>query len=232
MDSIVAFKTLGFADAGFKLDKTATELQVKSAFIRFRDVNNLDSYMEFFTKDTDYSLILPIKLTMYLDHGYNSLYGTDKISIAKLTYGEDDISEGIFMDSSLDLTKASTLLLAEKVDNGEMGVSSGACSHLVRYQSCTDEATGAYGYKILNWPIGEGSYTTRPADKDNIVIPEKMDVGKVISYSQKYDLSEVPKILTGKEEVKQKKDEQTIEEIDYSKGNQYVQDLLVRIGRQ
>lgn len=190
------------------------KIEVTSACARFDEAGMWkDSYGDFFTKDTDFSLEFPARIGVYVDHGFNTLFEANKVTVAELFLGSDDIGEGVFHKAILDKSITAQALLAEKIEAGEIGASTGAVSHLVRYQYMKD----FNAWKILNWALGELSYTTvKSADSRNVVQTAKFADNQIVSFNQRYSAKEVV------EEIENK---------DYSSGNALLNDVLTLIGQ-
>ena len=152
------------------------ENEIEGYTVVFSDPLTPDLYGTYFTAKTDYDINDGDTRTLYFQHGFDETLGNAKIGIATLT--KDD--KGIFLRAELkvmDPDKWSDSIVADRkkyiakildmVDAGQLGYSSGAVSHLVRYEPNGNAAW------IRCWPLGEVSLTPTPAEPRTQAIPIK-----------------------------------------------------------
>ena len=146
-------------------------------FVIFSDPMTPDlSGQDYFNADTDFDTKDGDTKTLYFQHGFDETLGDAKIGIA--TVKRDD--KGLYVEAELkvmDPEKWSDEVVAERkkyiskimdlVDQGVLGYSSGAVSHLVRR-----EAKGNATW-IKSWPLGEISLTHTPAEPRTQAVPIK-----------------------------------------------------------
>jgi hypothetical protein len=119
---------------------------------------------DYFTRETDLGRAIKSgMLDVYYGHALPELAGM-KNALADTVIGEtteakaDD--EGLWIKGQLDLRKRYVeRLYREGIKAGQMGLSSGAVSHLVRRER---QANGSN--KVLRWPVYEASITPTPAE--------------------------------------------------------------------
>ncbi len=98
---------------------------------------------------------------MLYHHGLDPEIKTAVVGRIKVT----PTDKGLWMDGQLDAAHEYYSAIAELVDSGTMGLSSGSVSHLVE----TDAKSG----EIKRWPLIEGSLTPTPANPDAKAAPVK-----------------------------------------------------------
>lgn len=141
--------------------------EVEGYTVLFSDPKTPDLVGTYFTKDTDFDIQDGDKRSLYFQHGFDEDLGNVKIGIATLT--KDD--KGVFIHAEIKLVDADkweekivkqrqqyVAKILDLVDAGKLGYSSGAVSHLVRYEPVGDAAW------IKCWPLGEASLTPNPAE--------------------------------------------------------------------
>lgn len=188
----VLYKDIAPDKCAFKIDKPGDNSTIRNIVgpaIRYGDPATKDTQGDYFESDTEFSLGFPCSVGVFIDHGFNTMFGVMKITMAELYYGEDDISEGVFHKASLDIANANDNFLFSKIESGELGTSTGAVKHLVRYDFI-EYGIFDYAFKVKIWPVGELSYSTKPADKRNWIQADS-NTGK----SEYFSYDDVNKIL-------------------------------------
>lgn len=154
--------------------------------VRFTTADDTDLAGDFFTKDTDFSLLSDLSLTWYA-HGLDPVVG--KKHFAPSTLKTDDV--GIWAEVQLDLRNRYERAIYGMAESQKMGWSSGAPGHLVEKEQVKD------AYWIKTWPLGtDASLTPAPCEPRNMAMPMKslqfeplVDVKSTgFSYSDKCDL--------------------------------------------
>ena len=146
MDTLIAFgsavKNLGDGKIGGHL-------------VLFSDVKSPDLTGDYFDAKTDFDFDDGDARTGYYNHGLDIKIGNTKIGKAKLSV--DDV--GVWLEGQITLRGEYADAVMKLVDAGELGLSSGALSHLVR----REKATKSVNY-VTHWPLGEWSLTPTPAE--------------------------------------------------------------------
>lgn len=128
--------------------------------VPFGSPDDLDLDGEFFTRDTDYGLDLPVKLNLYYQHGMDPDLGRRKIGRATLKSGEDGIhfeADLSWMEKQEDLARK-YLLLHNLIEKGYMGASSATANHMVV------KRPAGKGVWLETWLLTELSLTPTPAN--------------------------------------------------------------------
>lgn len=135
---------------------------VDGYLVLFGDENTPDRspMKDFFTPETDFDLEVSARKGIYYHHGLNT-----KSLPPRLAIGDCKIDEtGVWIEAQLDLNDDASYKAFTEAEQGKLGWSSGAVSHLVRREK---QANGSH--KVLKWPIGEGSLTPEPAEPRTFV---------------------------------------------------------------
>lgn len=111
---------------------------------------------ETFTKDTDFMLDLVPQKPVFYDHTMNTKVNNRLGTVSSIT--EDEI--GLFVQSEIDKHADYADAVLKLVEKGVLGYSSGAVSHLARYENKT----------IKTWPMVEVSLTATPAEPRTVGI--------------------------------------------------------------
>lgn len=141
--------------------------KVEGYTVLFSDPTSPDLVKTYFTGDTDYDIKDGDTRSLYFQHGFDEELGNVKIGTAVLTKD----AKGVFLSAEVKLVDADkweekivkereqyVAKILQMVDDGKLGYSSGAVSHLVRYVPKGDCAW------IESWPLGEVSLTPTPAE--------------------------------------------------------------------
>ena len=139
--------------------KSLGDGRVGGYLVRFTDANNKDLSGEYFTAKTYYGAAEGNGSDCLFHHS-QAIKGVDEAFtdhiFAPLKTRRDSI--GIFAETVLNMADDYEKKVAELVDAGKLGWSSGAAGH-----TCRKSADG----EILRWIIAEGSLTPTPCDKNN-----------------------------------------------------------------
>lgn len=143
--------------------------RVGGYLVRFSDASTPDLYGEFFTRSTDFDIEDGDSRSVYYHHGMDDRMGRRKIGRATLKMDEF----GVWVEAQLAMRDEYERAIYEMCEQGKMGWSSGAISHLVEV-----EPVGKAGW-IKFWPLGEASLTPTPAEPRNTAMPLKalLDAG-------------------------------------------------------
>lgn len=141
--------------------------RIEGYLVRYTDADNPDLEGDYFTKDTDFDFEGEREVSVYYNHGLNP--DIKERRIGKATMRKDDV--GVFIEGQLALRDEYEKAIHKRlVLPGKTGFSSGAVSHLTRFER---QENGANFIKM--WPIGEASITPTPAAGPELtkVIPIK-----------------------------------------------------------
>lgn len=133
--------------------------KVAGYLVPFGSPEDLDLDGEFFAKDTDFDRDLPATVGTYYDHGTDPTLGPRRLGKASLEMRD----EGVWLESQLDLSDRYQAAVYKLAEAGRLRLSSGAVTHLVQKQR-TGKAV-----KITHWPLGEASFTVKPANPNATV---------------------------------------------------------------
>jgi HK97 family phage major capsid protein len=148
-----------FGEALKMLERTDDTATVGGYLVRFTTDNDPDLTGEFFAKATRFDVEDGDTRPAYYHHG---LDGTLKTRVlGRGTLRMDDV--GVWAETQIRLADDYSRKVADMVEQGKLGYSSGAVSHLVE----KEEAGKAVFIKT--WPIGEISLTPTPAEPRNRV---------------------------------------------------------------
>ena len=124
--------------------------------VRFGDHTKTDLENDYFTENTDFGREVNEKtsLNLYYHHGLDPVIG-------KRTVGKGYIQktpEGIWYEGQLEMRNEYDKMIAKLLEEGRLGFSSGAASHLVERKMVGN------AYEITRWALAEASITPRPAE--------------------------------------------------------------------
>ena len=169
-DTLVAF--------GGQALKTANADGVPAAngyLVRFSTEDDPDAteMKDFFTKETYFgeSLNLPVYfhhgLPIYAQdaNGVKTMVGPGKKKIGALSIKADDT--GLFVDAVCAEAGEYQTVIQKMLDDGVLGWSSGAASHLVTREPVLDANGEVKAHRITQWPLAEGSLTHTPGEPRN-----------------------------------------------------------------
>lgn len=123
-----------------------------------------DLTQDFFDTKTDFDLVDGDRRSGYYNHGMDVKIGNHKIGVGTLK--RDDL--GLWLEAQLSERDEYAETVWKLLEDGALGLSSGALSHLVRR-----ERVGK-SYRITHWPVGEWSLTPTPAEPRTQAVPLKM----------------------------------------------------------
>ena len=126
--------------------------------VRFSTPKDPDMVGEFFTKETRFGTNMTPPL--FYHHGYDGVLRTKQIGEGRWKF--DDV--GLWYEAQLEMADEYQKKIMEMVEQGKLGYSSGAMSHLVEYEQIGSKSTW-----IKTWIIGEASLTPTPAEPRNMV---------------------------------------------------------------
>lgn len=145
-----ALKSLGGGRYGGYLVKFSTPMDP--------DLDN-----EFFSKETDLGVEGGGSLPVYYQHGMDDQIKSKRIGRGVVKY--DDA--GLWFEMQLKMRDEYEKYIAQLIEEGKLGLSSGAAGHLVERESVGKTR------HIKCWPIAEASLTPTPAEPRNMVTPIK-----------------------------------------------------------
>lgn len=135
--------------------KTSGRLgDISGWLVYFSSAAEPDLDNDYFDSTTDFSLFGNDKRAGFFEHGLDSELGHLKIGVGELTLKP----RGVWLDGRLDIKDRRIAKIFDKANSGEMYLSSGSASHLVRR-----ERVGASN-RVTSWPLVEWSLTSRPAE--------------------------------------------------------------------
>ena len=132
--------------------------------VLFSTAKDPDLAGDYFTKATDFDFEDGEARSGYYNHGLDIKMGNTKVGRGTLT--KDDV--GVWLEGQITLRDEYGAAVMKLVDDGELGLSSGALSHLVRREKATKGVT-----HVTHWPIGEWSLTPTPAEPRTQVVSIK-----------------------------------------------------------
>ena len=139
--------------------------------VLFSTPKDPDLTLDYFTKSTDYDFEDGDSRSIYYQHGMDSQLKNAKLGRAELKM--DDI--GVWMEGQITLRNEYADAVVKLLEAGELGLSSGALSHLVRR-----EAKKGLVSEVTHWPLGECSLTPTPAEpRTKASIKSLGDIGVV-----------------------------------------------------
>jgi phage head maturation protease len=118
----------------------------------YSDASDPDLDGEFFDAKTDFDRDFPAKLSLYYHHGADEEIGTKRLG--RVEVQED--GAGLWFDHQLNLSDAYQAKIYTLAEQGRLGGSSGAVTHLVR------KSRAGKAVHIDLWPLGEASLTVTP----------------------------------------------------------------------
>lgn len=145
--------------------KRTGEYKFGGHLVLFTGYNDPDTDKDFFDKQTDFDIEDGDRVTGYYNHGVDVKMGNRKIG--RGTVKSDDV--GIWLEGQLNERDEYIDAIWEMVEEGKLGLSSGALSHLVRREQKSNGNS-----HITHWPLGEWSLTPTPAEPRTKAIPLKM----------------------------------------------------------
>jgi HK97 family phage major capsid protein len=125
----------------------------------------LDLTGDYFTAETDFGEYA--RLPVLYHHGMDKKLSTRRIGTAEVRM-ED---AGLWAEAQLEMRDEYERMVYELAQNGKLGWSSGAASHVVQ------KALDDQGARITQWYMAEASLTPAPAEPRNTVIPLKSLLG-------------------------------------------------------
>lgn len=130
---------------------------------RFSDSSDPDLMKDYFDAETDFDIEDGEKLSIYFDHGMDDLLNNKRLGREPIEIKD----AGVFLQHQLDLRDEYEAAIYKLAEMGKLGASSGPAQHLVRRERKGN------AFHITHWPLKEVSYTVRPADHKNSVLPMK-----------------------------------------------------------
>lgn len=124
--------------------------------VLFTDQTKHDLYKDYFDKESDLDIEDGDRRTAYFNHGLDKTLKNTKLGKAEFNF---DGEVGLWMQAQIDERQEYSKAVLKLADDGELGLSTGALSHLV-----IREAKGNGVHYVKNWPVGEISLTTTPAE--------------------------------------------------------------------
>jgi hypothetical protein len=122
--------------------------------VRFTDDTAPDLENEFFTKDTDFDIEDGDRVTVYYNHGQDSVLQSRKVGTGNV----EATDAGIWVEAQLLLRDEYEKAIYELAKAGKVGWSSGTVPHLVQREAIGDATF------IKSWPLGkDASITPTPA---------------------------------------------------------------------
>lgn len=137
--------------------------KVEGQLVRFSGPHDPDKSMfrDYFTKSTDFDSEFPARTSIYYHHGLDRRVGKQRIGYGEMSLKSD--GSGIWIEGSLDMGNPNAVNAYKRVENGEMGWSTGTLMHLVERKSV------GRANEVLRWPLGkDASLTPIPADPANL----------------------------------------------------------------
>jgi HK97 family phage major capsid protein len=131
--------------------------------VQFTTPTDLDLAGDFFSKDTDLGVEDGSTLPVYYHHGLDNIIKNRRLGKAKATFQDT----GLWLEAQLAMRDDYEKAIFEMAEQGKLGWSSGAASHLVSNRQIGEASW------IEAWPIAEASLTPTPAEPRNTVIPLK-----------------------------------------------------------
>ena len=150
--------------------------KVGGYLVRYGNPDEPDLVGDYFTKDTDLGLEEGSKVPVYYEHGFDNVLKNRKIGRGTIKF--DDA--GAWLDAQLEMRDDYERMLYKMAEDGKLGWSSGAASHLVER-----ELVGKSHY-IKSWVVAEASLTPQPAEPRNGVVTVKS------IYQSSEDVEETP----------------------------------------
>jgi hypothetical protein len=123
--------------------------------VLFSTKSDPDLGNDFFTASTDFDFEDGDNRSGYYNHGLDVKIANHKIGRGVLT--RDEL--GVWLEAQLTERDAYADAVLKLVEEGALGLSSGALSHLVRREKATKGIS-----EVTHWPIGEWSLTPTPAE--------------------------------------------------------------------
>ena len=128
--------------------------KVGGYLVRFTDENHPDLDGDFFTKDTDFDIEDKERITLYYNHGLDSVLKTRKLGNGLAWVDEF----GVWAEAQMNLRDDYEKHIYSMTESGKMGWSSGTLPNLV-----VRESVGKASW-VKHWPIGkDASLTPTPA---------------------------------------------------------------------
>ena len=132
----------------------------------FCTMKDTDTSGDFWDSDTDFDIEDGDRRSGYYNHGFDVKIGNLKIGTGTLV--KDKV--GIWMEAQLKERDEYVDAIMQMVEDGKLGISTGALSHLVRREAKNKAGTLNY---VTHWPIGEWSLTPTPAEPRTLAMPIK-----------------------------------------------------------
>jgi hypothetical protein len=143
--------------------------KVAGYLIQYSDAAHPDLSREkdFFTADCDYDLDTGNRKSVFYAHGLDTKMGVKRIGIGEVK--QDEV--GVWIEAQLSLADEYGKAVYALAEQGKLGWSSGAPSHLVTRKAIETD-TGTV-HEIKSWPLAEASLTPCPADHRNQAVALK-----------------------------------------------------------
>lgn len=155
MDTLIQF---GTAVKSFGNGKIGGHL------VLFSTAHDPDTANDYFDADTDFDIEDGDRKTGYYNHGLDVKLGSRKIGTG--TIKKDEV--GLWLEAQLQDRDEYVDAILKMVEEGKLGLSSGALSHLVRREAKTAKVN-----YVSHWPIGEWSLTPTPCEPRTCAMPIK-----------------------------------------------------------
>lgn len=146
---------------GDAVKATATG-QVSGYLVRFGNAGATDLSGDYFTKSTDFGFPVgrELPINLYYNHGFDTKVKGSVVGEATVKF--DEI--GLWLEGQLDIANKYGRAIAQMAEDGKLGLSSGASSHLSARKSISDGVC-----EIVQWTLAEASLTPSPAEWRNKV---------------------------------------------------------------
>jgi hypothetical protein len=137
--------------------------KVAGYLVQYSDAAHPDLSRErdYFTADCDYDLDTGNRKSVFYAHGLDAKMGVKRIGVGEV--GQDEV--GVWIEAQLSLADEYGKAVYALAEQGKLGWSSGAPSHLVTRKAVETEAGTVH--EITSWPLAEASLTPCPADHRN-----------------------------------------------------------------
>lgn len=175
--------------------------KVGGYLVRHSGTHDPDLTDDYFDNQTD--IHAPDTLPVLYQHGMDTKMGKRVLGTAKT--GRDEV--GLWIEAQLDMRDKYEQAIYKLAEQGKLGWSSGALSHLVEREQV------GKSYHIKTWFIGEASLTPTPAEARNNVLPIKSLITSEAAATDNDEIKATPILqetinMDTKEELKALFDEQ------------------------
>jgi len=157
--------------------KALGEGRIGGYLVRFTNADDPDLEGEFFSAQTDFGI--HTRLPLYYAHGQDGYFKTRRIGEGQ--FRTDDA--GLWYEAQLNLRDEYERHVAQLIEAGKAGFSSGALGHLIER-----EPVGKSTW-LKTWIIGEASVTPQPAEYRNQVLTLK-SLKELENYDPMEDIGE------------------------------------------